>query len=296
MKLGVTFPQTEIGTDPGVIKAYVQAAEDLGYDYVLVYEHVLGADVSVRPDWLWNGQPPPYTHESMFHEPFVLFGFLGAVTRRINFATGVLVLGQRQTALVAKQAAAVDVLTGGRLRLGVGIGRNDVEYEALNMNFHNRGKRIEEQIELLRAFWTQEVVDFRGQYHTVVAAGINPLPVQRPIPIWFGGAAEPVLRRAARIGDGFFATGGPGDRAGVLVGKLKNYVKELGRDPSSFGIEVGSAAVDQDTEKAVEAAIAWKGLGATHHTLNTMAAGFRRPDDHIRAIAGFKETLGNVFD
>ena len=203
MKLGAVFPQTEIGADPGAVKAFAQAAESLGYDYVLAYDHVLGADTANRPDWRGG-----YRLEHAFHEPFVLFSYLAGVTERIGLATGVVILPQRQTALVAKQAAALDVLSGGRLRLGVGIGWNAVEYEALGQDFHNRGRRYEEQIAVLRLLWTQESVAFQGRWHSVPEAGINPLPVQRPIPIWMGGASgmgddDRVLRRIARLADGW---------------------------------------------------------------------------------------------
>src|ERR687892_732444 len=201
MKLGVVFPQTEIGSDPAVIPDYAQAAEGAGYDHLLVFDHVLGGKVE-RFDKL--GRRPPYTDESPFHEVFVLFGYLAACTQRLELVTGIVILPQRQTALVAKQAAAVDVLTGGRLRLGVGIGWNDVEYEALGEDFHNRGRRSAEQIELLRLLWTQEVVNFEGRYHKITYAGINPLPVQQPIPLWFGGGAPQVVKRLARLGDGWF--------------------------------------------------------------------------------------------
>ncbi|HEY9325316.1 MAG TPA: LLM class F420-dependent oxidoreductase, partial [Candidatus Limnocylindria bacterium] len=182
MRVGAVFPQLEIGTDPDAIAKYARTVEDLGYDHLVIFDHVLGADAN-RPGG-WTGA---YDHRSMFHEPFVLYGYLAAVTSRLRLATAVLVLGQRQTALVAKQAAEVDVLSRGRLTLGVGIGWNAVEYEALGESFTNRGRRIEEQIAVLRALWTQEVVDFKGRWHRIDRAGIDPLPVQRPIPIWMGG-------------------------------------------------------------------------------------------------------------
>src|SRR6188474_2591636 len=185
MRIGVVFPQTEIGQDPSVIRDYAQAVEALGYTHILAFDSVVGANPD-RP----GGWDSPYDYRHPFHEPFVLFGFCAAVTRRIELVTGVLVLPQRQTALVAKQAAAVDVLSQGRLRLGVGVGWNDVEYEALGEDFHDRGRRIEEQVSLMRALWTEPVVDFAGRWHRVPEAGINPLPVQRPIPVWFGGQAE----------------------------------------------------------------------------------------------------------
>src|SRR3712207_5049701 len=199
MRLGAIFPQLESGADPVAIRDYAQAVEGMGYDHILIYDHVLGADTASRPNW--RG---PYTAQSLFHEPFVLYGYFAAVTERVELVTDVIILPQRQTALVAKQAAEIDVLSGGRLRLGVGIGWNEVEYEALGESFRNRGARSEEQIEVLRLLWTQEVVDFQGRWHTITAAGINPLPVRRPIPLWIGGTAEPVLRRIGRLGDGWF--------------------------------------------------------------------------------------------
>src|SRR6266545_3812452 len=177
IRVGVTFPQVEIGSDAGGVRAYAQAAQDLGYRHLLVYDHVLGADPAAYPGWAG-----PYTAQSMFHEPFVLFGYLAAAVPALELVTGVIILPQRQTALVAKQAAEVDVLTGGRLRLGVGIGWNEVEYEALNEDFHTRGRRIGEQIQVLRKLWTEPVVDFHGRYHSIPRAGILPMPVQRPIP------------------------------------------------------------------------------------------------------------------
>src|SRR5213593_4248020 len=199
MKFGVIFPQTEIGADPVAIRDYVQAAESLGYDHLGAFEHVLGANPASRPGWR-----PPYTHKDTFHEPFVLFGYLAAITKRIGLVTEVVILPQRQTVLVAKQAAAIDVLSGGRLRLGIGIGWNHVEYEALNEDFHTRGRRVSEQIAVMRKLWTEPVVTFKGSYHHLDRAGINPLPVQRPIPVWMGGMAEPVLKRVAQISDGWF--------------------------------------------------------------------------------------------
>src|ERR671934_2916999 len=195
VQVGVVFPQTEIGADAGGVRAFAQAAQELGYRHLLAYDHVLGADVSGRAGW-----PGPYTAEHQFHEILVLFGYLAAVVPGLELVTGVLVLPQRQTGLAAKQAAEVDILTGGRFRLGVGLGWNVVEFEALGEEFGNRGRRAEEQIELLRRFWTEPVVSFEGRYHSVPAAGVNPLPVQRPIPVWIGGSAEPAIRRAIEIG------------------------------------------------------------------------------------------------
>ncbi len=286
MQIGVVFPQTEIGSDPAVIKDYAQTAEALGYTHLLAYDHVLGADPD-RP----GGFRGPYTYRTPFHEPLVLFAFLGAVTTRLGFVSGILILPQRQTALVAKQAAAVDVLTGGRLRLGVGVGWNAVEYEALGENFHNRGRRVSEQVRLLRELWTNEVVDFDGRWHRVPMAGINPLPVQRPIPLWMGGMSETVLKRTARIADGWFPQFRPDDAGRQMLERLRGYIREAGRDLSDVGIEGRTSIANttpDDWPKAVEA---WKSLGATHMGVNTMAAGLTGAQ-HIDAIRRFRGAIG----
>jgi len=229
MQVGAVFPQLEIGTDPDAIAEYARTVEALGYDHLVIFDHVLGADAS-RPGG-WTGA---YDHRSMFHEPFVLYGYMAAVTTRLRLATAVIVLPQRQTALVAKQAAEVDVLTGGRFRLGVGIGWNAVEYEALNESFTNRGRRIEEQIAVMRALWTQEVVDFKGRWHRIDRAGLDPLPVQRPIPIWMGGGwdrqkralVEPSARRIARIADGWFTHVPANEDSRAVMQAFRRLVEE----------------------------------------------------------------------
>ena len=284
MKLGVVFPQTEIGADPMAVRDFAQAAESLGYNHVLAYDHVLGANAASRPGW--GGA---YQHTDMFHEPFVLFGYLAAVTQRLELVTGVIILGQRQTALVAKQAAEVDVLSGGRLRLGIGIGWNAVEYEALGESFHNRGRRSEEQIEVLRALWTQELVTYSGRWHKITDAGLNPLPVQRPIPIWFGGMADQVLRRTARMGDGWFPQFRPDGKARATLAQMHGYAREAGRDPGEIGIEGRlSIAIGSPDEWTVWLSN-WQALGATHVSVNTMGRDLSSPDGHIDAIRRFKE-------
>jgi probable F420-dependent oxidoreductase len=289
MKFGVIFPQTEIGADPSGVRDFAQAVESLGYDHIIPYDHVVGANPASRPGW-----NAPYTHKDMFHEPFVLFGYLAAVTKKIGLASGVVILPQRQTVLVAKQAAAVDVLSGGRLRLGVGIGWNPVEYEALGEDFKNRGARSEEQIEVLRALWTQELVTFKGRWHTITDAGINPLPVQRPIPIWLGGGAEPVLRRVGRLGDGWFPLADPGDKVRSMIERIRSYAKEAGRDPSAIGIEGRVSVADGSREKWLRAISQWQELGATHVSVNTMKAGFSTPSAHIDAIRRFREATADL--
>ncbi len=295
MRVGVVFPQTEIGPDPVAIRDYVQAAEDLGYSHLIAYDHVLGADTRFHEGWSGG-----YALNDMFHEPLVVFGYMAAITKTLELVTAILILGQRQTALVAKQAAEVDVLSGGRLRLGVGIGWNHVEYEALGQNFHNRGRRTEEQIPLLRALWTQEVVNFKGRWNQVTNAGINPLPVQRPIPIWMGAGGrlspvppETVLRRVARLADGWFPQFSPDETGRETVTRVREYAREEGRDPSVIGMEARINIIDGDPEFWVNRARAWEDLGATHISVNTMRAGLESPEAHINAIRQFKEVVGN---
>ena len=286
MQLGAIFPQTEIGNDPGAIRDFAQAAEALGYQHILVFDHVLGADASQRPEW-----NRPYRHTDAFHEPFVLFGYLAALTEKIQLTTGILILPQRQTALVAKQAAAVDILTGGRLRLGVGVGWNDVEYEALGENFRNRGRRCAEQIELLRRLWTNEVVNYTGRYHQITHAGINPLPVQRPIPIWFGGGADAVLERIGRFGDGWFPQFQPDSAGQERIAQMRQHAQAAGRNPAQIGIEGRLNIAGGNPDTWAREAAAWSEAGATHISINTMRANLPDPDAHIKAIADFKEAV-----
>ncbi len=285
MELGVVFPQTEIGNDPAVIRDFAQAAESLGFTHLLIYDHVLGADRDRD-----GGFRGPYDKDTPFHEPFVTLGYLAAVTSTIDFCTAVLILPQRQAALVAKQAAEVDVLSCGRLRLGVGVGWNEVEFEALGEEFHDRGRRQEEQIALMRALWDKDAISFDGRWHTVTRAGINPRPA-RPIPIWFGGSADVVMRRAARIGDGWIPLMGPTDEAKALLGSLRSYLQDEDRDPATFGIQAQAQARGGDPDRWSRHAAAWRDLGATHLAIATMNAGFATPDDHIDAIRRYKEAV-----
>ena len=287
MKVGAIFPQTEIGADPGAVREFAQAAESMGYEHLVAFDHVLGVDASKH-----EGFSGPYNHTDMFHEPFVMFGYLAGLTKSIEMVTGILILGQRQAALVAKQAAEVDVLTGGRLRLGIGVGWNAVECEGMGENFHNRGRRCAEQIELMRALWTQEVVNFEGRYHQVTHAGINPLPVQRPIPVWIGGYAEAVLRRIGQIADGWFPLMGPEAGGLEAVARVREYAREAGRDPASVGVE-GRVRLAQhpNPEDWQGVADIWAQAGASHLSVNTMGAGLKGPDEHVDAIRRFKEAV-----
>jgi probable F420-dependent oxidoreductase len=283
---GVVFPQTEIGADPGGVRAFAQAVQELGYKHLLAYDHVLGADITERSEW-----PGPYTSEHQFHEIFVLFGYLAAVAPGLELVTGVLVLPQRQTALVAKQAAEIDILTGGRLRLGVGLGWNFVEFEALGEDFHNRGRRAEEQIELLRRLWQEPVVEFEGRYHRVPRAGLNPLPVQRPIPIWIGGSAEAAIKRAARIADGFFPQRPLEGGWPSTMERFRAWAEQAGRDPATIPIEprinVSSGTPEEWRRELDE----WRELGATHFSVATMRAGLAGPEAHIERVAEAAEVL-----
>jgi probable F420-dependent oxidoreductase len=282
MKVGVVFPQTEIGADPYYIKDYGQAAEELGFSHILAYDHVVGANLASRAEWR-----PPYSHLDMFHEPLVLFSYLAGATQRIEFCTGIIILPQRQTVLVAKQAAALDVLSGGRLRFGIGVGWNPVEYEALGEDFKNRGRRSEEQIEVLRQLWTHPSVSFDGRWHKITDAGINPLPTRRPIPIWFGGSDDRALRRLARLGDGWFPLLPPDEKCRAMIEKIRAYSKDAGRESDAIGIE-GRISYGQGSTEAWQKELeAWQDLGATHVSFNTMKAGLNSPSAHIEAIRRF---------
>ncbi|MCH8108466.1 MAG: LLM class F420-dependent oxidoreductase, partial [Chloroflexi bacterium] len=246
MQVGVIFPQTEIEPDPSAVRDFAQAAEDLGYSHIFIADHVLGADPSFHPE---RPAFATYNHKAVVHEAFTLMGFLAGVTSRVGLTTGILILPQRQTALVAKQAAEVDILSGGRLRLGIGVGWNDVEYEALGEDFGNRGRRSAEQIAVMRALWTQEVVDFHGRWHNITHAGINPLPVQRPIPIWLGGGEERVIQRIGKMADGWFPQFQPDSAGQEKLAQMREYATKAGRDPKDIGIEgrISYAADKQDT-------------------------------------------------
>ena len=289
MQLGAVFPQTEIGSDPAAVRDFAVTAEELGYDYLLVYDHVIGADPSKHT------LVGPYTHESMFHEPFVLFGYLAAITERMDLVTGILILPQRQTALVAKQAAEVDLLSGGRLILGVGVGWNQVEFEVLGEDFHRRGRRTEEQLELLRRLWTEELVTFEGRFDTVRHAGINPRP-EREIPIWFGGMSSPVLRRCGRYGSGWiprdqFPEDPARNRDDILwrLDRIRQHASEAGRDPDAIALSTRAAVTDGDLDAQLAIAQGWEDAGATHVSFNTMNAGLTSPQQHIDAITNFIE-------
>ncbi|TDO57452.1 putative F420-dependent oxidoreductase [Kribbella sp. VKM Ac-2571] len=285
MKIGAVFPQLEIGADPKVVRDWATTVEGVGYSHVLAYDHVLGADPSNRPGW--SG----YTDKSLFHEVFVLFGYLAAITTELELVTGVLVLPQRQTALVAKQAAEVDVLSGGRLRLGVGIGWNHVEYQALGVPFKQRGALLEEQVDVLRRLWADPVISIDGKYHEIEEAGLNPLP-GREIPIWFGGSADAVLRRTGRIGDGWMPQSAPDEKAREQIATIREAAEAAGRDPQSVGIEARltlGAVPEQDWRAFADG---WRDLGATHLCVNTMNLGLSRPEEHAKVLRDVRPRLG----
>lgn len=278
MRIGVVFPQTETGADAGAIRAYANAVTELGYTHILAYDHVLGADASVRPGW------KGYTHTDTFHEPFVLFGYLAGFCP-LEFVTGVIVLPQRQTALVAKQAAEVDILSEGRLRLGVGIGWNQVEYEALGADFHTRGRRMEEQIAVMRRLWNEPIVNLDGTFHTITAAGIAPLPVTRPIPIWLGATnARRGLLRVGRLADGWFPQFAPGAQLDDALAVVHEGALEAGRDPGSLGLEGRVTPERGSYDKLAGEVDAWRAVGATHLSVNTMKLGLPTVDDHIAVL------------
>ena len=286
MKFGVVFPMTEYPIDVEAIKDFAQAAEDLGYNHLMTYDHVLG--VNPDRDGGWSG---PYSYKDPFEEPLTLFSFLSGVTTTLEFITGIIILPQRQTALFAKQAATLDVLSQGRLRLGVALGWNKAEYIGLNKDFHNRGERFEEQIQVLRELWTKELVTFEGKWHRIPDAGLNPLPIQQPIPLWFGGHADPVLKRVAKIADGWLPNYHTVDDASEALEKLEGYLSEEGRNMADLGLEPRLRYGSGDPEEWRKIAEDWKDAGASHMTVITMGQGYETAEEHIGAIEAYAEAL-----
>ena len=292
-RLGVALPQSELAGDPGAMRAYAQAAEELGFDHLVTYDHVLGA----RPKDGESG-----IAKSLFHDPFVLLGFLAACTRRIELSVQVLILPQRQTALVAKQAASLDVLCNGRLRLGVGVGWNEIEFIGLNESFHNRGRRSAEQVTLMRALWAEPHVTFDGKWHTIPDAGINPLPPRRNIPVWFGGHADVTLKRIAAIGDGWMPlVFPPGDRARDDIAKLRRYTEAAGREAGAVGIDAWVSMGNENPEQWREEFRDWCDLGVTHLTLSTAFTGYHHQriegatrDAHLAASERYRDAVADL--
>ena len=283
MEISAWFPTRDIGTDPVRIRDWAQAAEELGYDHIEVPDHVFGA--TARDGW-----SPRYNEQDPFHETFVTLGFLAGVTTTIGLASGVLILPQRQTGVVAKQATQVDILSGGRLRLGVGVGWNHVEYEALNEDWKSRGTRQREQVEVLKKLWCDDLVTYQGRFHQFTEVNITPRPVQRPIPVWFGGSSDAVVKRAAQIGDGWMPIMAPDHEAEAKLEQLRNHLSDCGRDPNAFGIEGWLRMDKADPDEWSVAAEGWRKLGADIVMLYPM---YRIPnfDDQIETLRRFKEVV-----
>ncbi len=301
MQIGVVFPHNTIEADFSAIKAFAQAIEAMGFSHIVSYDHVVGANRASRPDWKGI-----YDLDSKFHEPIALLSFIAGITSTIGLATGIMILPQRQTVLVAKQAATLDLLSNGRFRLGVGTGWNEVEYEALGMDFKHRGRFFDEQIEVLRALWTQRAVTFDTPMHKITDAGIFPMPLQRPIPLWFGGGpirldggrirevvnnpnTEKVLRRIARKADGWLPTFLPDDGAAEMIEVLHGYCREYGRDPNTLGIE--ALLLGLKNKDWVEHARAWQKLGATQMCCQTSVDNIQGVDAHLRRLEDIRRTL-----
>jgi probable F420-dependent oxidoreductase len=285
-QIGAFFPTRDMPADRVAIRDWAQAAEAIGFDFVEVSDHVLGADRKALPNF-----EGPYDVDDSFHETFVTMAYMAAVTERVGLASGVLILPQRQTALVAKQAAQLDVVSGGRLRLGIGVGWNPVEYEALGQDWHVRGQRQTEQIELMNQLWTQRTVTFEGKFDRVHHAGVNPLPIQRPIPIWFGGGVDAVLRRAAKYGQGWIPLGRPDEQIEDQLARLHGYLENEGRDPDAFGIEAWVRSGIGGPDKWQAAAERWTALGATHVTFYTSGQGIGAVAQQIEAMKQFRDAV-----
>lgn len=296
LKIGVTLPLIDVGGPPETARRFARMAEDLGYDHLAAPDHVLGVNADSRPDW----DAGRNTSADLFHDPFVLFGFLAGCTSRIGFSTQVLILPQRQTALVAKQAASLDVLSGGRFRFGIGVGWNPVEYVALGEDFSNRGRRSEEQVEAMRALWAEPHVTFKGRWHDIDDAGINPLPLARSIPLWFGGHQDVTLKRIAKWGDGWIMLAYPlGEAADAEFAKLRRFVEEAGRDPADVGIEVWVSTAEGGPDDWKRAAEGWVRSGVTHVTLNNVFGRMHHVriqettlDAHLRAMEAYWRAVG----
>lgn len=291
-RVGVVFPQLDLGTDPNAAILFAREVEALGFSHIVAYDHVIGADRTNRPDW--NG---PYDVDSPFLEPLLMFAHWATSTRSIGFMTGIIIAPQRQTVLFAKQAATLDLLCGGRLRLGLGIGWNKVEYDALGMPFERRGTLLDEQIPLLRRLWTEKSLSDRGAFHDVVEAGIKPLPIQQPIPLWLGGVSEPAVRRAARLGDGWFPLLGV-DRAESAVADFRAEVEKAGRDPDQVPLEnvvffrFGGKKPPKTPEMLVNEIERWRRGGAAGVAIDTMRLDLTHVDQHLDLLMPIAKGLG----
>jgi probable F420-dependent oxidoreductase len=284
VQIGAVLPQGDIGADVGALRDYAQAAQDLGYDFLVTSDHVVGADKADYPHL-----DRVFAIESFQHEPLTLGAFLAGAAPRIGFLTSVIILPQRQTVLVAKQAAELDLLTNGRLRLGVGIGWNPVEFDALGMRFQNRARRFVEQITLLRRLWTERLVTLEGRHHSVRAAGINPRPVQQPIPIWIGASAEAAVKRATRIADGYLPLRPLEGGWQATIDKVHGWLREAGRDPAAFGLEGRLNAGTGTPDEWRQTVELWRGFGASHLSVGT--GGLGSPDAHLRRLRELKQVL-----
>ena len=284
MRYGTIFPQRDIGTEVDMIREYVAGIQELGFDHLVIYDHVLGADTTDRPGWTG------YDLDDGFHEVFVLLGFIAAIAPGLELVTDILILPQRQTVLVAKQAAEVDILSGGRFRLGVGVGWNQVEYEALGEDFRTRGRRVEEQIDLLRRLWTERSFDYTGAHHRIPDAGLTYMPVQQPIPVWIGGSADVTLDRVGRIGDGWFPLGTPDAVMAERIERVRRVAVAHGRDPKAIGFEP-TIPLRADPATWRDTARAWERIGATHLALDTMNTGSVTVADHLSLLARWRSTV-----
>ncbi|MGI9612686.1 MAG: LLM class F420-dependent oxidoreductase [Acidimicrobiales bacterium] len=285
MQLGAVLPHNEIGTDPAAIKAYLQGVEELGMTHLLIYDHVMGAD----PD-REGGYSGPYDKDTAFHEPFTFFAFAAAVTTSIDLVTTVMILPQRQTVLVAKQAAEVALLSNNRLRLGVGTGWNKVEYQALNEDFTNRGRRQEEQVDLMRTLWTSDSFSYDGKFHTVDRASINPRPTE-PVPIWFGGSAPALLERCGRLGDGWMPLGGANDKSAALLAQIEEHRLAAGKTMDGFGVQAQAQWGGGNPDRWRSHAERWRDIGATHMAVATHNAGPTDVDGHLARIADYQAAV-----
>ncbi len=283
MKLGLVYPQIELGGDPDAVRILGRGAEELGYDYLLAYDHVVGAEHADREPALWG----PYTEKDPFHDPFVLFAYLAGLTEKLEFASGVLILPKRQTVIVAKQAADLDLLSGERFRMGVGVGWNYVEYEALGQDFSTRGARANEQIDFMRRLWSEPLLDWKGDFDRIERGNVLPQP-KRQIPIWIGGFSSPAFRRGAALGDGFMFAGTL-ERTIPALAEVERLGEAKGRDMADFGRELVRTRAG-DLQTTIDELRQWRDLGGTHFAAVSMNMGLDSVEAHLdyfgQVIAG----------
>jgi probable F420-dependent oxidoreductase len=299
MKLSVEFPSVAYREGPAAIKKLAKAIEDIGFDQLDMFDHVLmGYGTDQRP-------APMYPPKMPIMEALMVLSYAAAVTERIGLGTEVLILPQRQPTLVAKQISTLDTLSGGRARLGVGVGWQASEYEALNEDFSNRGKRMDESIKLIRAYWSDDEVNFNGEFYNANAMAMEPKsPQGSKLPIWIGGSSKAALRRVAELGDGWLATAIEDvDVAKGFIQRIHDHAESIGRNPNDIGMQMMLDVPPRDeagkqfykhADNVLARAEAVKSAGFEWGAINATAmfqAGYKSVDALIDQLAVLHDAL-----